>query len=83
MPRNYSIEFSKRSSLRSNTIGMRATYGLTLLKIKEDLRDLSVFTADTSTSAGLERFRNNYEDNVGYVKDILKKIELLILNNSK
>ena len=31
----------------------------------------------------IERFRNNYEDNVGYVKDILKKIELLILNNSK
>ena len=41
---------------------MRATYGLTLLKIKEDIRDLSVFTADTSTSAGLERFRNNFPE---------------------
>ena len=62
MPQNYSIEFSKRNSLRSNTIGMRATYGLTLLKIKEDLNDLCVFTADTSTSAGLERFRNNFPE---------------------
>lgn len=62
MPKNISIEFSKRKSLRSNTIGMRATYGLTLLKIKEDLNDLCVFTADTSTSAGLERFRNNFPE---------------------
>ena len=30
----------------------------------------------------IERFRNNYEDNVQYVKNLLKKIELLILNNS-
>ena len=30
----------------------------------------------------ISRFRNNYEDNVGYVKELLKKIELLILNNS-
>ena len=31
----------------------------------------------------IDRFRTNYEDNVTYVKDLLKKIELLILNNSK
>ena len=62
MQKKYSIEFSKKNSLRSNMIGMRATYGLTLLKIKEDLNDLSVFTADTSTSAGLERFRNNFPE---------------------
>ena len=56
------IEFSKRNSLRSNTIGMRAAYGLTLLKIKEALPKLSVFTADTSTSAGLDRFKTNYPE---------------------
>ena len=31
----------------------------------------------------IDRFRNNYEENVKYVKDIIKRIELLILNNSK
>ena len=30
----------------------------------------------------INRFRNNYEENVRYVKDMLKQIELLILNNS-
>ena len=30
----------------------------------------------------IDRFRNNYEDNVKYMKDLLKKIEILILNNS-
>ena len=31
----------------------------------------------------IERFRYNYGDNETYVKNLLKKIELLILNNSK
>ena len=31
----------------------------------------------------IERFRKNYENNEDYVKDMEKKIELLILNNSK
>ena len=31
----------------------------------------------------IKRFQDNYEDNMTYVKDLLKKIELLILNNSK
>ena len=62
MTQKLSVEFSKRSSMRANTIGMRATYGLSLLKIKEELKDLSIFTADTSTSAGLERFKNSFPD---------------------
>ena len=62
MSQKYFIEFSKRNSLRSNIIGMRATYGLSVLKIKEELNDLTIFTADTSTSAGLERFRNSFPD---------------------
>ena len=31
----------------------------------------------------IDRFRKNYEDNIAYVKELLKKIELLIINNSK
>ena len=30
----------------------------------------------------IDRFRNNYEENVKYMKNLLKRIELLILNNS-
>ena len=30
----------------------------------------------------IERFRQNYDVNVQYVKNLLKRVELLILNNS-
>ena len=57
-----SIPFSKKDSKKLNTIGLRATYGLTLLKLKEEIKSLAVFTADTSTSAGLDRFRQSYPE---------------------
>ena len=47
---------------------------------------LSVINQDNLTDIDkkvINRFRNNYEDNVEYMKDLLKKVELLILNNSK
>ena len=53
-------EFSKKLSLRSNAVGMRASYGLSVLDAKDQFADLCVFTADTSTSAGLDRFKTTY-----------------------
>lgn len=58
-----SFDFSEKESRKYNIIGLRATYGLTLFKIKKSFENLSVFTADTSTSAGLDRFRNKYPNN--------------------
>ena len=58
----YLYEYSKKKASRSNTIGLRASYGLACLSAKQVFDDLSVFTADTATSAGLDRFRNNHPD---------------------
>ena len=53
--------YNKKLSTRSNAIGMRASYGLSCLAAKNKFSDLSVFTADTATSAGLDRFRTQYQ----------------------
>jgi len=56
------IEFSQKQSKKFNNLGLRATYGISICKIKDSFEDLSVFTADTSTSAGLDRFRNKFPE---------------------
>ncbi len=38
-------------------IGSRATFGMALLEISKDMKDLIVLSGDVSTSAGLDRFR--------------------------
>ena len=60
--KSVSIGFSQKDSKKLNILGLRAAYGLTLFKLKKSNDMLSVFTADTSTSAGLDRFRNAYPD---------------------
>ena len=60
--KSISISFSQKDSKKLNILGLRATYGLTLYKLKKSNDLISVFTADTSTSAGLDRFRNAYPD---------------------
>ena len=43
-------------------MGSRATFGLSLLEIQKQYDELMVLTSDVSTSAGLDRFRNNFPD---------------------
>lgn len=43
-----------------STVGSRATYGLAALELGKAIDDLMVLTGDTSTSAGLDRFRKAY-----------------------
>ena len=45
-------------------IGPRASFGLACLDAKKKFRDLSVFTADTYTSAGLLRFKKKFPEDV-------------------
>lgn len=47
----------KRKATGWSRIGSRATFGVALLEMAEDRDDLIVLAADTSTSAGLDRFR--------------------------
>lgn len=43
-------------------IGTRATFGMVLLELEKEFKNLMVLSADTSTSAGLDRFRKNVSD---------------------
>ena len=52
----------KRKAKGLARIGSRAAYGMTLFDLAPEYDDLMVVTADTSTSAGLDRFRNTYPD---------------------
>ena len=56
------FKYSRKESTRSNVVGMRATYGLTTLTLKDLYPDLTIFSADTSTSAGLDRFKTSHSD---------------------
>jgi len=52
----------KRKAIGFSRIGSRAAYGMTLFELAEQYDDLMVVTADTSTSAGLDRFRKTYPE---------------------
>ena len=43
-------------------IGSRATFGMVALELGKTIEDLMILTGDTSTSAGLERFKKTYPD---------------------
>jgi len=45
-------------------IGARATFGMTALELGKEIDDLVILAADTSTSAGLERFKNTYPEKI-------------------
>jgi len=52
----------KKKAVMYSRIGSRATFGMAMLELAKDAEDLMVLTADTSTSAGLDRFRKTYPD---------------------
>ena len=43
-----------------STVGSRATFGLAALELGQSIEDLLILTGDTSTSAGLDRFKKTY-----------------------
>jgi transketolase len=45
-------------------IGARATFGMVALDLGKDFDDLMIVAADTSTSAGLERFKKTYPEKI-------------------
>ena len=44
-------------------MGSRATFGMSLLEIQKEFKNLQIVTSDVSTSAGLDRFKRTYPDN--------------------
>lgn len=53
---------SSKSKLFSS-IGQRATFGLACLELIKKYKNLMVLTADVSTSAGLDRYKNKFGEN--------------------
>jgi transketolase len=54
------LEFSEKNIQLWAKMGSRAMFGAVLLELAPQLENLLVLTADTSTSAGLDRFRKAY-----------------------
>ena len=57
------MEISKEQK-QSCLIGSRASFGLACLVAKKHYQDLTIFTADTLTSAGLQRFKKKYAQDI-------------------
>ncbi len=56
------MDINEKSIKKWSVIGARPTFGLTLLDIAKEREDLIVLTADVSSSAGLERFRKQCQE---------------------
>ncbi len=56
------MEITQKKMKSWSRIGSRATFGMAALELGELIDDLMILTGDTSTSAGLDRFKNSYPD---------------------
>ncbi|MGN0154413.1 MAG: transketolase family protein [Lachnospiraceae bacterium] len=56
------VEINSRTIKRWSRVGQRATFGMVMSEMADEMSDLVVLTADVSTSAGLERFRSQHPD---------------------
>ncbi|MCG8670723.1 MAG: transketolase [Pseudomonadales bacterium] len=56
------MELTKKNTNSWSRIGSRATFGTVLYSIAEEHEDLIMLCPDTSTSAGLDRFRKKYPE---------------------
>ena len=62
----------KRTATGWSRIGSRATFGVALLDMAEGRDDLIVLAADTSTSAGLDRFRSGTLERVAFMHGLAR-----------
>ena len=53
---------NERNMKMWSSIGSRATFGMTALELGKTIDDLIILTGDTSTSAGLERFKKAFPE---------------------
>lgn len=56
------MDISKASMKMWSRIGPRAAFGLAALELGKSINDLIILTGDTSTSAGLDRFKNYFPE---------------------
>ena len=53
------MQLNKRNIEIWSRIGSRATFGMVMMELEKNYPNFMVLTCDTSTSAGLDRFRKN------------------------
>tara|TARA_B100000787_G_C16197309_1_gene301889 strand:- start:167 stop:1132 length:966 start_codon:yes stop_codon:yes gene_type:complete len=56
------MEINERNIKLLSTIGARAAFGLGIVELAKNIKNLMVVTCDVSTSAGLDRFKKMYPD---------------------
>src|SRR5210317_324839 len=56
------IEINKSQIKKWSIIGSRATFGLVLTEIADEIDNLIVLSGDVSTSAGLDKFRKIHKE---------------------
>ncbi|MBK69689.1 MAG: transketolase [Legionellales bacterium] len=56
------MKISQSTTKMWSRIGSRATYGLSVLEMAKKYENFMVVTGDTSTSAGLDRFKNKFPE---------------------
>ena len=56
------MDFSQRNIKTWSRVGSRATFGLVALELAKMPYELVILSADTSTSAGLDRFKRTYPE---------------------
>ena len=54
--------FTEKNFKLWSMLGSRATFGLAVMELSKENKDLMILTSDVSTSAGLDRFRKTYPD---------------------
>ena len=61
-----------------SSLGMRATFGLIAMELAKQHPDLMITTSDVSTSAGLDRYKNKYPDNMHTLTNSISKITIFL-----
>ena len=56
------MEINERNIKLLSTIGARAAFGLGIVELAKNIKNLMVVTCDVSTSAGLDRFKKMYPE---------------------
>ena len=56
------MKINKATTKIWSRIGSRATFGMAALELGDQIDDLIILSGDTSTSAGLQRFKSTYPD---------------------
>ena len=71
------MNIEEKNFITYSRIGSRATYGLVILELVRNNKNIIVIPADTSTSAGLDRLKKQFPENAQKEDDVNKLVFIL------